>query len=370
MRSKPLLALVGLFLLAAVPGCKPNPDAARFKRVKEKLSSDKENDRAIGAEMAGGVTHPKYVAKLVPILIERLDPAKEKNPWTSLYAASSLATITGQDFASDRRSHKRWHKWWFEEAKQKLPKTREPDKKNIDRLNAQRLNQQGEFHLAGGNTVKAMDLFRQAISRDGTMALYHSNLGLALLKMGYYDGAGQRFDDAIAVDPGFILAYLNKGTVHSDRAQKLRAVAARIQLAIKTFNKTEDRNRLEAARKELARTMKLIYDSEEEALDTYRHAVAVDRGDRLWAAHAAMGRVHMQRGDFEKAIGPLEKANQMRRNDIGIHRDLALVYYGLDQYYRSSKEIKRVEELGGKMDPGFTKKVEAKVKDMKKDLRD
>jgi tetratricopeptide (TPR) repeat protein len=369
MRNKPLLAVVGLLLLAAAPGCKPDADVARFKRVKEKLGSDKENDRAIGAELARTVTHPKHITKLVPILIERLDPTKEKNPWTSLYAASSLAIITGQDFGSQRRSHKRWHEWWFKKVKQKLPKVREPDKEHISRLNAQRLNQQGELHLAGGNTVKAMDFFRQAISRDGRRALYHSNLGLALLKMGHHDGASQRFDDAIAVDPGFILAYLNKGAVYSDQARKLRAVAARIQLAINAFDRVDDKKRLQAARKELARTTKLIQDSDEKALDTYRHAVAVDRGDRLWAAHAAMGRVYMQRGNFEKAVGPLEKANRMRRNDLGIHRDLALTYYGLDQYYRASKQIKRVEELGGKMDPGFTKKVEDKVKDMEKSLR-
>ncbi len=370
MRQSCAWLLAGLIALAATTGCKPNEDAARFKRVKEKLNSTKENDRAIGAEMAKSITHPRNIAKTIPMLIDKLDSAKEKNPWTSLYAASSLAVLTGQDFGSRRRDHKRWHDWWYKEVKQKLPKRKDPDKNRIQKLNAGRLNSQGEFHLAGSNTVKAMDFFRRAIALDGSIALYHSNLGLALLKMGDYTGAEHRFDDAIAVDPKFILGYLNKGTVYSDRASKLRAVAGRVKQAVMQYEAADDKTNLELARKSLARTMKNVHSDEAKALDTYRHAVAVDRGDRLWSAHAAMGRVYMQRGEFEKAIGPLEKAGQMRKNDIGIHRDLALTYYGLDQCYTASKHIKRVEELGGKMDPGFTKKVEQKVKEMLKDTSD
>jgi len=365
---KPTIAWVpvGLLALAATCGCRPDEDNARYKRVKEKLESPKENDRAIGAEMARGISHPKHIARIVPVLIERLDSKKERNPWTSLYAASSLAALTGQDFGEKRRDYQRWRTWWYEEVKQKLPKREDPGEGRIKRLNANRLNSQGEFHLAGNNTVKAMDLFRRAIALDGSVALYHSNLGLALLKMGDYDGAEHRFDDAIAVNPRFILGYLNKGTVYSDRAAKRREVAVRIRQAIRDFEARGDRKNLASARASFKEIMKKIHAEEERALDTYRHAVAVDRGDRLWAAHAAMGRVYMQRGDFEKAVGPLERAGQMRRNDIGIHRDLALTYYGLDQYYRASREIKRVEELGGKMDPGFTKKVEQRVEEMLK----
>jgi hypothetical protein len=49
-------------------------------------------------------------------------------------------------------------------------------------------------------------------------------------------------------------------------------------------------------------------------------------------------------------------------------RDLALTYYGLDQYYRALKQIQAVEALGGRMDPGFTDKVREKVRRMEKEL--
>jgi tetratricopeptide (TPR) repeat protein len=354
--------------LLAVVGCTNAEDTARFKRVKEKLESDKDNDRAIGAEMAVGIKHPRNVKKLIPILIERLDPKKEKNPWASMYAAGALSKLTGQDFGSQQRNYQRWHSWWYKEAKQKVPKREEQGKRHLERLRAKRMNEDGEFHLAGGNVVKAMDLFRQAIVLDGTQALYHSNLGLALLKMGDPMTAEQRFDDAIAVDKKFLRAYLNKGTVYADHSEKLRAVAGRIESAIKAYA-TADNHKLEKkAREDLAKALKEIRAAEDKALDTYRHALASDTGNQLWAAWAAMGRIYMQRGDFEKAVNPLEKARDLRKNDIGIHRDLALTYYGLDQYYRASKEIRRVEELGGKMDPGFTKKVEQKVQEMMKNL--
>ena len=104
--SLALSALVAWTALLA-GGCRPHPEADRFKRVMTLLKSENQDDRAAGAERAGRFTRRSYVKQIVPILIEFLDPAQEVNPWASLFAAGSLETLTAQDFGSERRSG-RW----------------------------------------------------------------------------------------------------------------------------------------------------------------------------------------------------------------------------------------------------------------------
>lgn len=360
--------LLGGLGLALAAGCKKPLDTGMFNRSMKLLASKDQDDRAAGAERAGKVTTAKYRRKLVPVLIDRLDPAKEKNPWASILAAGSLGALTDQDFGSQRRSHQRWHTWWYETVKQKLPKREELGKNRLDRVRADYLNKRGEIFLLGTQTMKAADLFRQAITLDGTKALYHSNMGLALLKLGDYDGAERRFDDALAADPQFIRAYLNKGAVHTSKAENLRAKAALIEAEADALKRAGERAQEVKARARLTLAMKAVKAAEDKAVDVFLHAAAVDKGERLWSVYHAMGRIYMGRGDFEKAIVHLEKALQLRRGRLGLYRDLAITYYGLDQYFQSLKMIHEVEKLGKLLDPGFTEKVRGKVKDMEKEL--
>jgi len=239
----------------------------------------------------------------------------------------------------------------------------------MERVRADYLNKQGEIFLRGAQTIKAADLFRQAIKLDGTKALYHSNMGLALLKLHDHAAAERRFDDALAVDPDFILAYLNKGAVHTSKSEDLRAAAARIEAQADALHRAGQREQEAKVRARLAKVMKDVAAAEDRALDVFRHAAAVDKGERLWSVHHGIGRIYMQRADFERAIAPLEKANDLRKGQMGVCRDLAITYYGLDQYYRSLKMIHAVESLGGRMNAGFTDKVRGKVREMEKKLK-
>ncbi len=360
--------LLGGLGLALAAGCKAPPDTNVFRSSMKLMASEDQDDRAAGAERAGKVSTTKYRQKLVPVLIERLDPAKEDNPWAGIFAAGALGAITDQDFGEKQRDHKLWRKWWYKTVNQKLPKREEPGKRRLERVRADYLNKQGETFLRGSQTMKAADLFRQAITLDGTKALYHSNMGLALLKLGDHDGAERRFDDALAADSRFILAYLNKGAVHTSKAEDLRAKAALIEAQADAHKRAGERGKEVKARARLVLLMKDVEASEKKALDVFLYAAGVDKGERLWSVYHAMGRIYMQRGDFEKAVGHLEKALQLRKGRLGLHRDLAITYYGLDQYYRSMKMIEEVEKLGGVMNPGFTEKVRRKVKDMEKEL--
>jgi tetratricopeptide (TPR) repeat protein len=212
--------------------------------------------------------------------------------------------------------------------------------------------------------MQAVDSFRKAIALDGAKALYHSNLGLALLKLGDFDGADRRFDDAIAADKDYVLAYLNKGAVYAERAERKRALALRIESAVRGYRALGEKEKAEEALKEHAKVTDGIPRDEELAIDIFRRAISMDKERRLWSAHASVGRIYLQRGDFVNALGPLENARDLQRSDLGVRRDLALAYFGLDQYYRAFKEIQAIEQLGGRVDPDFRKKIEDKVKGM------
>ncbi|MHC4917415.1 MAG: hypothetical protein ACYTGB_18210 [Planctomycetota bacterium] len=379
------LGLAGLLLFAAATGgCKPSPDASKCERIRNLLISEDQDDRAAGAELAPTVTERRYQAKLIPLLIDRLDPKKEVNPWASIFAAGALETMTGQDFGSERRSYDRWRKWWFDEASEKLPRRRKNTKSFLERARAERKNEEGEFQLAGGNPVVALNLFREAVALDGSRPVHHSNLGLALLRVGQHEQAEARFEDAIAVDKNYIPAYLNKGTVYADLADKIRAAALRVEAALASHQAAGDEQAAARLKTDLDRALARIRELDDKAIDTFQHAVAVNSGGDLWAAHYLMGRVYKRRGDFEKAVKPLEKALELSvattslqrmevlghaLSQIGIRSDLALTYYALDQYYSAWTQIKTIERLGGKMPEGFTKKVELKVKEMAEELK-
>jgi tetratricopeptide (TPR) repeat protein len=292
--------------------------------------------------------------------------------------------MTGQDFGSERRSYERWRKWWYDDVAEKLPKRRKDTKGFLERARAERKNEEGEFQLAGGNGVVALNLFREAVALDGSKAVYHSNLGLALLRLDQHESAEARFEDAIAVDKNYIPAYLNKGTVYADLADKVRAAAVRMESAMAAHKAAGDEKAAARLKAELDRALARIRGLDNKAIDTFQHAIAVNQGRDLWAAHYLMGRVYKRRGDFEKAVGPLEKAlelcsatSSLQRLSvlghaltmIGIRSDLALTYYALDQYYSSWTQIQAVERLGGEMPKDFTQKVELKVKEMSEDLK-
>ncbi len=363
-----MLIITLIFITLAATGCKDPADARIFKRVVNLLNSENDDERATGAELARRVKGHANRTKLIPMLIKKLEK-EERNPWARIFASGSLTAITGRDFGSGNRDASSWTKWWENDVHQKLPKKTENSKRMLETQRAQIDNSQGEISLAGGATMDAIDRFRKAIALDGTKPLYHSNLGLALLKTGDHQGALNRFDDAISVDPEFTIAYMNKGAAYADRVEKLRQAAKNIQSLYNDLMKRADDKRAAFVAKDLANVRKKIKADEEMALDIFRRAITVDAGGQLWGAHHQMGRIYMQRGDFEKALPSLEKAKKMRPQQIVIRRDLALVYYGLDQYYRSLLEIRAVEGFGGGMDKGFTKKVRDKVQEMEKGLK-
>jgi tetratricopeptide (TPR) repeat protein len=357
------LVLPALAVLVAA-GCRRGDpaDEASYQRAAKMVKSQDASERATGAELLQ--RFPQHSRETIPALIDLL---KDENFWVATYAASTLTKLTDQDFGEDIRSYKRWHRWWYVEVKQKAPKVEKVDtKKEIEKLRASVANDEGEMALAGGNAVVAVNKFMEALKLDGKVARYHSNLGLAMMhpQIRDYERALKCFEDAKAADPNYTPAYLNRGGVFSEQALDRRAVAAQHEAAMKAARAAGDIGREKAEREEMVKRLTQAEKLENDAIAEFEHAIAADKERRLWAAHAEIGRIWMRRGDFEKAVEHLEKARGINGRDVGVRRDMAITYYGLDQYWRAWKEIKAIEALGGQMDPGFTKKVEDKVRSM------
>lgn len=354
-------ALVLAAALALPGGCwfgGSDPDEAAFKRAMDMARSKERSDRGTAAKRFGELT--QFASKSVPVLIELL---KDEDVWVALAAANSLVKLTDQNFGNDQRSYERWRKWWYEEAKEDLPDIGPPDKKAIERERARLANEEGKVALAGGNPVPALDRFNEAIRLDGRKAEYRSNLGLAFLVLKQYDRAERCFEDAKAMDDAYIPAYMNKGAVYAERARDLRAAAAQHELAARAAGAAANPEREAEERRLAEKCMEDAKAKEDRALDEFEHAIKKDKDDQLWNAHAEIGKLFMERRDFERALPPLEQARRIAPREKTVRGLLAKTYYGLDQYYRAWKEIRAVEALGGAMDAGFVAKVREKVID-------
>ena len=357
-------ALAWLLMAAlAAGGCKPkNPaEDAAFKRAMRDIKSTDQAERATAAANLG--KYREHAKEAIPALIVAL---KDDYTWVPIYAAGSLTSLTEKDFIAENAqfSHERWRKWWYEEAKQKVPSATPADKQSIEKVRAGVANTQGEMLLKGGSVVPAASKFMEAIRLDGHVARYHANLGLAMLAAKDYERALKCFDTAVAMDPKFTDAYLSKGGVYSEKAGDLRAAAAEHEAAMRAAKAAGDAPTERAERQKRDENLRDAKRLEQLAIDQFEQAIAKDEKGRRWAAHLEIGRIYKRRGDWEQAVGPLEKARELNGHEITIHAELALTYYALDQYFHAWKEILAIEELGGKPDPGFRKKVQDRVRDM------
>ena len=372
LRRLPILAVAGLAFLVPT-GCKPRnaADEAAFERAIRDIRATGNEHQAERATAAENLKRwPQHAKDSIPLLIDAL---KDDYTWVPIFAANSLTALTDKDFSAEDKQldYDRWRKWWYEEAREKVPKVAPPDDQAIKKVRASVENQKGQMYLGGGDYLTAANHFMAAIQIDGRVAMYHSNLGLAMLGLKQYDRALRYFDVAKSMEPSFTESYLNKGGVYSEMAGDKRAAAAEREASMKACKAAGESAAAEAARQKMVEALQAAERLEEKAVEEYRYAIAADKdnskktGDeKLWAAHLGIGRIRMRQTRWEEAVASLERARDLNGRDMGIHRDLAITYFALDQYFRSWMEIKAVEDLGGEMDPGFRKKIEGLVRDM------
>jgi len=82
----------------------------------------------------------------------------------------------------------------------------------------------GRKYYVAGEYDKAIDAFKEEISKNPSSAEVHFNLGLAYGKSGQYDKEIAAYEEAIKLKPKKPELYFNLGTVHNDIGNKQQAI--------------------------------------------------------------------------------------------------------------------------------------------------
>jgi tetratricopeptide (TPR) repeat protein len=283
--------------------------------------SDKDPEvRQLSAQMLGGLN----VVDAVPNLIEAL---KDSQIYVQIAAHGALNKITGKNFGY--ANYREWKGWW-ENNKQELLKKQALGVSNLDEVRAKSGNTQGLIYLNNGDFGNAYRMFLDAVNANPKVPDYRNNLGLAVMELARNDpyryiDAMAYFQEAMGLDDSLPQPYMNIGSCY-------------------------------------ARLGKHI-----EAQNWFRRAIEKDVNGLLWEHCWTLGKELLSKGDFHLAVEYLQqarsKAERSRKYDPRIYRDLALGYYGLDQYHAAFKEIVNLKRLGYDPNPDFEAKVRKALTD-------
>jgi Tfp pilus assembly protein PilF len=293
-------------------------NAKTLKAVQYHLKNLKDSDPAVrqsSAEFLGILGSPVAV----PDLINVLRPDQNERILVLLAANGALARITGKNFGY--KNYEGWMQWWAQNKEEFLKKA-ETGPDSTAKIRAEAANTVGRELMRRGELRAAQAQFLDAVNSDPTVPDYRNNLGLSLMNQGRYLDAMENFQETMGLAPELPQPPMNIGHCY-------------------------------------ARMGKTI-----EAQTWYKKAMALDKEGKLWEPLWLLGKEYKNRGEFSLAFEYLDQARiraEKLRLDNELHanlcKDLAITHYGLDQYYSAWKEIKNVETLGFKCDPGFVAKV-------------
>lgn len=275
----------------------------------QNLSDPDEKIRETSAEMLGYLT----AVEAIPNLIEALN---DQHINVQIKAHGALNKITGENFGY--KNYAAWKKWWMSNSKEFLAK----QQAGVSQLNETRgmyMNTLGLEALKSAQFAQATRMFQEAVNADPKIPDYRNNLGLALMEQGRPIDAINYFQEALGLNDRLPQPYMNIGSCF-----------ARLNRHI-------------------------------EAQHWYRKAMLTDKEGKLWEPFWTLGKEFLRKGSFPMAMEFLEQAQlKAQKNNIfdpRIYRDLALTYYGLDQYYSAWIAVNDVKRLGYELDEGFVKKV-------------
>jgi len=83
----------------------------------------------------------------------------------------------------------------------------------------------GRKYYVAGEYDKAIDAFKEEISKNPSSAEAHFNLGLAYGKMGQYDKEIAAYEEAVKLNPKRPELHFNLGTVYNDIGNKKQAIS-------------------------------------------------------------------------------------------------------------------------------------------------
>jgi tetratricopeptide (TPR) repeat protein len=258
----------------------------------------------------------------VPDLVDVLRPERQEPIMVLLSAHGSLVRITSKNFGY--KNYEGWMKWWVAN-KDEFLKQAESGPDGMQKIRAPYANTVGLELLRRGEYRGAQAQFLDAVNADPTIPDYRNNLGLSLLNQGRFLDAMENFQETIGLNPDLPQPYMNIGHCYAKMGKTI------------------------------------------EAQSWYKKAMEKDTAGELWEPLWLLGREHKTRAEWNLAYEYLDqarvRAEKKNVHNAELHKDLAIVHYGMDQYHSAWKEIKNVETLGFQCDPGFIAKVRQALKD-------
>jgi Flp pilus assembly protein TadD len=211
------------------------------------------------------------------------------------------------------------------------------------------------LHLLGviacqaGQPAASIELIERAITLRGNVAVYHSNLALALQQLGRLDDAVRHFERTVALQPDYAAGYANLATLHllqgradAAAAQAERALALQPDHAEACYSLAAARarqgrlaeavagfERVSALRPDYADayySLGVVLQQANRSVEAIRHldrAVALKPDNAEF--HHALGCAHYQHGDSTAAVPCYEKAIALRPDYAEPHSNLALI---------------------------------------------
>ena len=158
--------------------------------------------------------------------------------------------------------------------------------------------------LAGGETGRALELYRKAVELDSRSAAALVNLGSAYFSLGRYDEALENFEKALSLDKTFALAWSNAGLAHLARFQEA-GDSTLVDQALREFEKALALQPGLAAAYNGRASAELLLDRTAEAVRDYEKAIRLDPD--LGDAYVNLGIALREVGRYDEALKYLDE---------------------------------------------------------------
>jgi len=277
---------------------------------------------------------------------------RSKNPSTRKSHAVHLSAAS--ELIRQAKDHHRAGRLPAAEAIYQRVLTAEPN-------NADALHFLGLLSHQRGNGAAAVDLMYRAVAAKPDAPEYHSNLGMVLGLAGRAEEALDVLDQALRLKPEYPEAHDNRGLVLERMGKTDEAVECwRRALAIRPDFATSHgglgrallaKGQVEEAISHLREAIRLnpraaeAYNSlgcalrktgdPEEALKAFRQAVRLAPAPEMYCN---LGTVFFDLGRPREAVGPIEKAVELRADYVDAHWNLALSLLALGEFDRGWPE--------------------------------
>lgn len=196
-------------------------------------------------------------------------------------------------------------------------------------------------NLAKGETEKAIEGLQHAITSHPKYLRALNDLGVIYLQQKRFDEAGNAFEAAIKIDPGFVYSRLNLGVVRNRQGKQAEAIAIFAKLhqenpqfmpvLIPYSEALTEAGKFAEAEKIVRRVF------ENPDLD------AATRGE----AHFRLGAIFNRQNRFAEAAQELGKAVALAPNTVMAHLQLGGALIQLNRLAEAERELLKAYELGG-----------------------